>query len=105
MELVDYYRRVMSKYDCSASKVSLLTHNWDFIHRYWCGKDSFNHIIEMPFEGTSIPVPENYDEILSNIYGNYMEFPPLEKRGKWHEEMILFEPDIPYKEYYKGIIK
>ena len=37
------------------------------------------------------------------MYGNYLEFPPAEKRGAWHEDIIIFDPDIPYKEYYKRL--
>jgi lipopolysaccharide cholinephosphotransferase len=44
-------------------------------------------------------IPQGYEDALRIEYGNYMQFPPVEKRGLWHEcEMY---PDIPYKEYYK----
>ena len=28
-----------------------------------------------------------------------MKFPPEGSRGKWHEGIIEFEPEIPYKDY------
>ena len=55
----------------------------------------------MSFENIYVPVPVNYDNILKNMYGNYMEFPPLDKRGKWHENIIFFEPDLPYMEFMR----
>lgn len=60
-------------------------------------KDDFKETIMMPFEMISIPVPCGYDRILTQIYGNYMEFPPLEKRAGKHD--VVFEPDIPYREF------
>ena len=35
---------------------------------------------------------------LTQAYGDYMAFPPVEERGKHHGHYIL-EPDIPYKEF------
>ena len=31
-----------------------------------------------------INVPKNYDAVLSRIYGDYMQLPPLEKRVPQH---------------------
>ena len=36
------------------------------------------------FEDTQFPGPRKYDEYLSRLYGDYMELPPVEKRGKQH---------------------
>ena len=69
------------------------------IKKYWCSKSDFNEIIKLPFENMEVPILKNYDKILRNFYGNYMEFPPVELRGAWHENLIIFEPDIPYREY------
>ena len=46
-------------------------------------------ITELPFEFMSIPVPRNYDDILRQQYGNYMEFPKDKTAGKMHNELIL----------------
>lgn len=34
----------------------------------------------LSFEGMTVQAPENWDEFLSRVYGNYMELPPEEKR-------------------------
>lgn len=99
-ELVKKYRKVMSEYDEISENVTLLTHDWNFIHKYWCRKSSFDSIIYRKFENMIVPIPENYDELLKHTYGSYMEFPPIEKRGKWHDEMIYFDPDISYLQYF-----
>ncbi|MBQ9131940.1 MAG: LicD family protein [Clostridia bacterium] len=60
-------------------------------------KEDFATTIDMPFENITIPVPCGYDRILKQIYGDYMKFPPMDKRQGKHD--MVFEPDIPYKEY------
>lgn len=47
-------------------------------------------IIEVPFEFTTIPIPRNYDEILRQQYGNYMEFPKDKSSGKLHQVIEVF---------------
>lgn len=60
-------------------------------------KHDYAEAIRMPFEGIEIPVPKGYDHLLRQIYGNYMEFPPVNKRQGKHD--VVFEPDIPYRNY------
>lgn len=57
----------------------------------------FDDIIDMPFEGITVKVPDGYDEILRITYGNYMQYPPKEQRGIWHGN--FFDPFRPYTEY------
>ena len=57
----------------------------------------FDKVEWRPFEYTEMPIPAGYHDMLTATYGNYMQFPPFEKRGNKHEFEI--EPDIPYKEY------
>ena len=61
--------------------------------------------VQLPFENVSFSAPEGYERILRNAYGNYMKFPPNNKRGKWHEGQIIFEPDISYREFYKSKLR
>ena len=62
-------------------------------------KKWFAETISMPFEGMTVNVPKGYDRILTTLYGNYMVFPPVEKRGSWHD--FTFYPDIPYTAFNK----
>lgn len=64
---------------------------------YWYRKDIEN-TIEMSFENIMVKVPKGYDRCLRIGYGEYMEFPPLEERGKWHEN-VFFDPFVPFGEY------
>lgn len=58
----------------------------------------FEGVVAKDFETIKVNVPIGYDEQLSIYFGDYMQFPPVEERGKWHNS--LFMPDIPYKQYY-----
>lgn len=69
----------------------------------WDKKD-FESSIRMPFENITIPIPVGYDHLLKQIYGNYTEYPPMDKRQGKHD--VIFEPDVPYREYcskYYGV--
>lgn len=41
------------------------------------------------FCGVDILIPENYDEYLKNLYGDYMQLPPKEKRVSHHDVIYL----------------
>ena len=47
-------------------------------------KELFVNTITAEFENNRFNIPEKYDEYLTQMYGNYMEFPPEEQRGKHH---------------------
>lgn len=63
-------------------------------------KEYFKETVMHRFEFTEVPVPVGFHEILTEKYGNYMEFPPVEIRGAWHE--FDFAPDTPYREYMQN---
>lgn len=60
----------------------------------------FADTVDVDFEGFKFPAPVGYDEYLKTAYGNYMEFPPVEKRGNWHVGFFI-DPDRPYIDYLK----
>ena len=47
-------------------------------------KNLFAQTLMMPFEGTMVPMPSGYDEILKLFYGDYMQLPPPDKRVSGH---------------------
>lgn len=55
------------------------------------------------FEGFKFPIPIGYDRILRTMYGDYHEFPPVDKRGKWHNFVV--DPDIAYTDYTKQYLQ
>lgn len=68
-----------------------------FHKKIWFSED-FSHTIEWEFEGLGFPIPCGFHRYLSLYFGEYMKLPPVEQRGKHHNNAI-FDPDHPYTEY------
>ena len=47
--------------------------------------EAFTHTIPVEFCGHTLPIPGNYDEVLTRLYGNYKQLPPSEKRRPIHQ--------------------
>ncbi len=58
----------------------------------------FQEIDYYEFENLILPGIKNYDRYLKNVYGDYMQLPPLEKRISHHYTDII-DLDKPYYEY------
>ena len=52
--------------------------------RWFIKEDDINKYILVEFEGLKVRAPENYHELLSDNYGDYMQLPPVEKRKTHH---------------------
>ena len=51
----------------------------------WCiPKEYYDETILLEFEGEMFHAPKRYDEILTQIYGDYMQFPPEDERDSGH---------------------
>lgn len=61
-------------------------------------------LTDVDFYGYRFLIPKNFNTILTTTYGDYMQFPPIEERGLWHKN-ALFNPDKPYKESLKDLLK
>ena len=100
-DLYDRYVRVCRSYEnTDSSRMGLLCIP-GFI-KYEATKDGIHNLIPHKFEYTEMMIPNDYDYMLKKAYGDYMKFPPKEKRGIWHDGVIIYDPDIPYLEYYKS---
>lgn len=98
-DLFSLYVRMQCMATNSSSRIGLRHELSDQAKRYWLYKYEIEDLTSINFEGLEVPIVRNYHEVLARIYGNYMAFPPQEERGKWHEGVIHFEPDIPYRTY------
>jgi len=84
--LVKAFRRKLKKYCAKEKKV-------------YCGcigesceiyrSDAFDGIKRMAFEGYMFPAPLNYDVLLKESYGDYMQLPPAELRVSHGQEAFF----------------
>lgn len=98
-EWIKVYNNLLHEYAKSSLNITLMTHDSDVMHKYWCNKDDIKNISWVDFETIKIPILANYDAILTHFYGDYIKFPPVEQRGAWHENMIIYDPDQSYIDY------
>ena len=80
-----------------ADRVGLIAFPFKYGEEYLSDKKNFRKTVWLDYEFMKMPAPAGYDQFLRDNYGEYMEFPPVEDRGAWHD--FVFEPDVPYKEY------
>lgn len=90
-----HFEKVCSKY---SSLDDVLVSNLSLIYdrpKYQHNKKYFEELFFHKFENLSVPIPKEYDKILSKQYGNYMEF----KKGTATHGCLILNPDISYKKY------
>ena len=63
-------------------------------------KSNFEYCVPIIFEKEQFFVMNGYDEVLRNIYGNYMELPPVNERRPGHDKNHFFL-EIIYKSHIK----
>ena len=54
-------------------------------HKVLFKRSFFDKLIKMPFEDGEFYVPSEYDALLRQAYGDYMQLPPVEKRIYQHQ--------------------
>lgn len=57
--------------------------------------DWYGEGVEASFEGVTVIIPSQYDKWLTQVYGDYMQLPPEEKR-KSHHPLAVFDLEKPY---------
>lgn len=53
--------------------------------------DAFEPARTVPFEGVPLRIPCRSEELLTRIYGDYMQIPPKEKQITFYPDWIVFE--------------
>lgn len=61
-------------------------------------KKWFDSVIKAKFEKIEVLIPSGFDSLLKTYYGDYMQYPPVEKRGTWHYGLTI-DPEKPYTLY------
>lgn len=77
-------------------------YNYDKENKVACFVDPYQAVMEkqwfgsgklMQFEDMEFYVPTNYDKVLNNLYGNYMELPPKDKQIPHHISNVYWKTD------------
>lgn len=100
-----FFRSKISKYSSAKRGQWLVVYqsiygNKDIYKASWI-QEGF---LTVPFEDTFIEVPKEYDAILSQVYGDYMAFPPEEKRCAHHSRFYVNLDKRITKEEIKNIL-
>ena len=95
------HKHVLTWFNRGAEQFSMISHVESFAEKYQIPGSALGSVIQFQFENITVPVSRNYHEVLTQIYGNYMEYPRSAERGKWHEGVVTFDPDVPYDEYIR----
>lgn len=103
------YEQWVSIYDCIISwqtyKVDrlscLICSSWRG-KDYWVTKEEIQQTVYLQFEGLVVPAPAAYADILTRIYGCYMDCPAVDDRGTWHKGLVYFDPAVPFSVYFQG---
>ena len=53
-------------------------------------RDYFGKGVEKKFENITVMVPERFHEVLTNMYGDYLQLPPKEKQIPLHEYIAYY---------------
>ena len=70
------------------------------MNQYTMPDHIFDELIDVPFDRLTVKISKRYDEMLTDMFKNYMELPPVEKRCPKHMTTHA-SVSIPYKEYLK----
>lgn len=83
--MIAEYEKLMPMYNAETSKYYVEQSGGTPFGKWIIPTECFKKFIEVKFEDTMFLVPEKYDLYLKTVYGDYMQLPPVEKRGNWHQ--------------------
>ncbi len=95
-----YMRRTDEQIRNSILKLAICDSNSEnitiFNSYYGFGKETypksfFEEMILLPFEDMQIPVAKDYEKVLTNLYGDWRQFPPEDKRYPKYLERLTYE--------------
>ena len=75
--------KIMTRYQTDTGYIANLTGRYG--HREMVPSAWFKKPVWLEFEGIQVSVPTEYHKYLTNIYGDYMKLPPMEKRISLHQ--------------------
>lgn len=83
--MIESYEKIMPMHNAEISKYYVEQSGGTPFGKWIIPTECFENFIEVNFEDTTFLVPQKYDLYLKTVYGDYMQLPPVEKRGNWHQ--------------------
>lgn len=77
---ISWFNKSTSKYNKKNTGFKMLSWPAYGLIKETQNADYFKDYIDCEFDGINAMICANYDKILTNTFGNYMELPPIEKR-------------------------
>ena len=62
-------------------------------------RSSFDILIYVDFEGYKMPIPKEYNDVLTRSYGDYMKLPPENERHPITDGLAFYDLDNSYLKY------
>ena len=97
-EIFDVWMRICKKYNEKNTKyvdtVMLPIYALQDIHLF---NRNGCETVFVPYENITTRVALENDKFLKQQYGDYMQLPPLEERGRHHDNTVFYDPDHPYE--------
>lgn len=85
--LIRTMEKNLQKYPSSTKRVACMVGVYGY-KKTEMNRDVFEQYIDMPFEDSVFSIVSNYDYMLTILFGNYREIPPVEKR-KTHDYVVV----------------
>lgn len=95
---VSIFKKLLLMYNKSAKKSKFYYDPDGYSTKAVFPKEWMNEYTLMPFEDTEFYVMKEYDKYLTQVFGNYMQRPPVEEQAS-HHGFFYIDLDKPYKEY------
>lgn len=94
----------LSKYNKRDSRDVVVQDGRGLVWKYIYPHEFIDSVEYMDFEGMSLPCSKLYMDMLSQMYGNYMELPPVDKRMQHHGFIQLDFGKYESDEYVNTIL-
>gem|GEM_PF-4144984 len=83
--LLKFVHRIATKYPFETSNYAYDVVNPVYKRPVHCSRETYEQYIDVPFEGHTLMTLKDYDTYLTDLFGDYMQLPPVEQRVGHHD--------------------
>ncbi len=99
LRLKKWCSQYMRKFEKTNAKFRCMMHGNAGLFKYRFKSADFERTVPHKFEDDVFMIPEGYDDVLTNLYGDYMKLPPESERGAKLKDIVLIDTEHSYLEY------